>query len=278
MKHLLGSALLCSLLALAAGGAGVAEAKEVTPAEFDGITVVEKLEGAVDQDLHFTDHTGKDVRLGQYLEDGKPVLLTLNYYTCGTICGVQLGAVLDGLKGLDLELGKDFRVLTVSIDHRESWEIARDKRLAYADALGAGPDMDWNFLVGDEASIASLADSVGFIYRYDERTKQYAHPAVITFLSPAGKVARYLYGVAYSPRDLRFALLEAAEGRVGSPVDKLILSCFRWDVTSGRYTPYAIGIMRLGGVLSMVFIGGLSMMLWRREDHGGDDLPGSPTS
>lgn len=277
MRLLRTAALAIGLLA-GIGASAVCEAKELTPAEFEGITVDEKLGAPVDPSLGFKDHRGEAVTLGRYLADGKPVLLTLNYYTCGTICGVQLGAVLDGLKTLDLELGEDFRVVTVSIDPTETAEIAREKRLAYAEALGAGPDMDWHFLVGEEAEIAELASTVGFTYRYDERTEQYAHPAVITFLAPDGTVARYLYGLQYPARDLRFAFLEAADGRVGSPVDKLILSCFRWDVTSGRYTPYAIGIMRLGGVLSMVLVGGLSLVLWRREEQDVDDLPGSPTS
>jgi len=260
-------AALWLVLIFAVGlGRGVSAA-EPTPAELDGITVNEHLGDAVDPELSFTDHRGETVRIGDYWGDGKPVLLTLNYYTCGTICGVQLSAVLEGLQGLDMTLGEDFRVVTVSIDPRESADVAGQKRDAYAAALGAGADMDWHFLVGDEANIAALADTVGFVYRYDKRSDQYAHPAVITLLSPEGAVARYLYGLQYPPRDLRFGLLEAAEGRVGSPVDKLILSCFRWDVSSGRYTPFAFGFMRIGGILSMVFMVGLGLVLWRRDGH-----------
>ena len=120
-------------------------------------------------------------------------------------------------------------------------------------------------LVGGADEITALASTVGFGFRYDAKSGQYAHPAVLTFLDPEGMVSRYVYGVQYDPRDLRFALMEAAEGRLGSPVDKLILSCFRYDETAGKYTPFAFGVMRLGGVATMAVMGGFGFVLWRRE-------------
>ena len=125
--------------------------------------------------------------------------------------------------------------------------------------------MDWNFLVADEDKVRALAIRVGFGYRYDEKSQQYAHPAVLTFLAPDGTVARYIYGLEYKAQDLRFALMEASEGRLGSPVDKLILSCFHYDETVGRYSAAAFGVMRLGGVASILFVGGLGFAMWRRE-------------
>ncbi|MEC8423166.1 MAG: SCO family protein [Myxococcota bacterium] len=253
------------LLAWSAVWAGPAEAVEATPAALEAVTVVEHLGERVDPSLRFTDHTGASVSLGDYLGDGRPVLLTLNYYSCATLCGVQLNALHGALRDLDWTAGEGFRVVTVSINPDESAELARQKRDAYLASLGRGDDVDWSFLVGDEDQVRALANQVGFGYRYDEKSKQFAHPAVLNFLAPDGTVARYVYGLEYQARDLRFALMEAAQGRLGSPVDKLILSCFHYDETSGRYTATAFGVMRLGGVASILFVGGLGFAMWRRE-------------
>jgi protein SCO1/2 len=244
-----------------------ASAAEELPRELEGVALEEKLGQKLDPRLKFRDHNGQTVSLGQYLADDKPVLLTLNYFTCGTLCGVQLNGVLEGLKELDWTPGDEFRVVTVSINHRESVEVAAQKRQSYLDNLGKGT-VDWTFLVGDEAAIASLASEVGFQYRFDEATGQYAHPAAIAFIGPGGMVARYLYGFQYPAREVKFALMEAAAGRVGSPVEKLILSCFRFDHTAGRYTPTAYGVMRLGGILTIIAVGGFSFAMWRRELAG----------
>lgn len=235
------------------------------PAALEEVTVVEHLGERVDPTLRFTDHTGRSVTLGDYLSDGKPVLLTLNYYSCATLCGVQLNALHGALTELDWTAGEGFRVVTVSINPSESPKLAEQKRDAYLASLGRGADVDWSFLVADEDQVRALANQVGFGYRFDEASQQYAHPAVLTFLAPDGTVARYVYGLEYEARDLRFALMEAAEGRLGSPVDKLILSCFHYDATTGRYTATAFGVMRLGGVASILFVGGLGFAMWRRE-------------
>jgi protein SCO1/2 len=240
-------------------------AVESVPAVLEEVTVVEHLGERIDPTLRFTDHTGAAVTIGDYLSDGKPVLLTLNYYSCATLCGVQLNALHGALNDLDWTAGDGFRVVTVSINPSESPELAQDKRNRYLASLGRGDDVDWNFLVADEDQVRALANQVGFGYRYDEKSQQYAHPAVLTFLAPDGTVARYVYGLEYEARDLRFALMEAADGRLGSPVDKLILSCFHYDETTGRYTAAAFGVMRLGGVASILFMGGLGFAMWRRE-------------
>lgn len=259
--------LLHTALALVVGltTAASAGAASDVPAELEEVTVEEHLGERVDLSLQFTDHAGQSVTLGEYFDDGKPVLLTLNYYSCATLCGVQLNALHAALKELDWTAGEGFRIVTVSINPSESHELANTKRSNYLSSLGRGDDVDWNFLVAEEAQVRSLAAQVGFGYRYDEESKQYAHPAVLTFLAPDGTVARYVYGLDYQARDLRFALMEAAEGRLGSPVEKLILSCFHYDETAGRYTATAFGVMRLGGVVSMVFVGGLGLAMWRRE-------------
>lgn len=238
---------------------------ESEPAELDGITVTERLGAAVNPNLVFTDHDGKTVRLGDYFGDGKPVILTLNYYNCATLCSVQLNGLMAGLEQLDWTAGDEFRVVTVSIDPDDTVELAHAKRGAYLDQYGRGSDVEWNFLVADEDQVRALADSVGFAYRYDPKQDQYAHSAAIMMLAPDATVARYLYGIQYPPRDLKFGLMEAAAGRVGSPVDKLLLSCFHYDETIGQYSPFAFGIMRLGGALSVLIVAGFGVVFWRQE-------------
>ena len=252
-----------SLLLLAAP----AHAEETLPKKLVGIDVEEHLGQQVALDTQFTDHAGKSVKLADYFKSGKPVLLTLNYYTCTTLCSVQLNALVRALKKLQWTAGKEFRQVTVSIDHREDQHLAAGKRNNYLESLGRGDDLDWSFLVGKEDQIAKVAGSVGFGYRYDAELNQWAHPAVIMFISPTGKITRYIYGLEMSTQDLKFALIEAGEGKVGSTVDRLILSCFHYDASSGRYGPYAVGIMRLGGGATLLILALFLGLWWRRESR-----------
>ena len=171
-----------------------------------------------------------------------------------------------GLKGLDAPLGRDFRALTVSIDPRDTPTAAAEKQrstiaaLGYPEAKGA-----WPFLVGEEASIKALADRLGFRFAYDPSTSQYAHPAVVFALTPDGRISRYLYGTSFSPRDLRLALVEAGAGKTGSIVDRVLVTCYRYDPASRRYSPYILGFLRLGGALILAFVTGLLAVLWVGE-------------
>ncbi|MCP4805424.1 MAG: SCO family protein [Proteobacteria bacterium] len=240
-------------------------AAEEIPPELQGSDVVEKLGDHIDPTLQFVDQDGQTVELGDYLDGETPVLLTLNYYRCETLCSIQLNALMAGLQDLDWTAGEEFRIVTVSIDPREGSDVAGGKREAYLEQYGRGDDVEWDFLTGDSTSIKALADSVGFGFKYDAATDQFAHPAAYMFLSGDGKVARYLYGLQVPERDLRFALIEAAEGRVGSPVDRIVLSCFQYDHVDGEYSPAAFGVMRVAGALSVFGIGSLTFMLFRRE-------------
>jgi protein SCO1/2 len=177
---------------------------------------------------------------------------------------VQLNAVLNALRDLDWTAGEDFRMVTISIDPDETSELAAAKRKTYLNELGRG-EVDWNFLVGTQENITQVADAIGFRYVYEPKTEQYAHPAVLTFLSPDLIISRYLYGLSYDSRDLKFSLIESASGNVGSTVDKIILSCFIYDTTVGRYTPTAFGIMRLGGAVSALALGLFTFVMWRKE-------------
>lgn len=262
----LGARLRVGLLAAALAVGGLpARAVEALPAQLEGITVTERLGAAVNPNTLLTDHHGRQVRLGQYFGDGKPVLLTLNYYGCSMLCSVQLNGLVAGLQQLDWLPGDQFRIVTISIDPDDTAQLAREKRQAYLDSYGRGDDVDWQFLVGDAAQVQAIADAVGFAYRYDAEQDQYAHAAAVMLMAPDATVARYLYGIQYSGRDLKFGLMEAAAGRVGSTAERLLLSCFHYDESIGRYSPFAYGIMRLGGAVSLLIAAGLGIVLWRQE-------------
>jgi protein SCO1 len=245
---------------------GLATAREPIPQELRDVTVAEKLGKMLDLDLTFTDHRGKEVALRSLFQDQRPVLLTLNYYRCKSLCSLQLNSMVKGLKELGWNVGDKYRIVTVSIDPKESWQLGRDKRKSYLEHLGQ-PEADWTFMVGKQANIEKLAETVGFKYRYDKKQDQYAHPAVVFFISEKGKVSRYLYGLSFPARDIKFALVETSQGRVGSPIDKFILSCFHYDATLGRYGPFAFGIMRVGASVTAVGLFIFLAIYWRRENR-----------
>jgi len=239
---------------------------EQLPKVLERVNIIEQLGNQLPMDLSFTNHKGQVVTLKKMFEGNQPVLLTLNYFNCPMLCTLQLNGLVQGLRDLGWVPGKKFKMITLSIDHRETAELANEKRQAYLEYLEMG-DIDWTFLVGDEQSIKVVADAVGFGFQYIEETGQYAHPAATYFLSHTGKVMRYLYGIQYDVRDLKFAFIDVSEGRMGSPIDKLILSCFSYDASLGQYGPFAMGIMRLGGAFTLVILGLFLFIYWRRETH-----------
>ena len=226
--------------------------------------VDEHLGDKINLTLKVQDHFGDRISMGKHFKDGKPAVFTLNYYSCASLCSVQLNAVLNGLKDMDWMPGDQFKMLTLSIDPEETSSLAAQKRGAYLEELDK-QNASWEFMVAKQSVITDIANQVGYRYTYDEQSKQFAHPAVIMILSPDGTISRYLYGVSYSARDLKFALIEASEGKIGTTVDKVILSCFSYDNSTGRYTASAFGLMRLAGVVTMFFLGAMVTALWRRE-------------
>lgn len=250
-------------LALLLVGAVPAHGEDL-PRELENVDVTERLGGHVPLDATFTDEAGETVQLRDYIRGDVPVLLTMNYYGCPMLCGLQLNALLDALGELDWAPGENFRIVTISINPEEGPGLARAKREAYLEELGRG-EVDWTFLTGDEVEIQRVADAVGFGFEYVEAQDEYAHPAVLTFVSPQGVVTRYLYGLLYEVRDVRLALLEAADGKIGSTIDRLILSCFVYDPDANSYVQDAMFVMRAGGALTVLLLGGFVAALWRRE-------------
>lgn len=237
--------------------------------EMRTIDVQERKGELIDPSLRFVDHAGRERTLGEFFDGDRPVLLTLNYYRCGVICSVQLQGLADALAQLDWTPGDDnFRIVTISIDPREGPEDSKKRRDTLLASVGKGEDIDWTFMTGDPLSIKVLAAQLGIAYSYDAEQDQYAHPAAAVFLSPKGKIAQYIYGLTYVAQDLKFGLMEAGEGKVGSPVEKVILSCFHYDASIGRYGPWAFGIMRLGGLLTMLILGTFLGIWWIRDRRG----------
>ncbi|MEZ6195904.1 MAG: SCO family protein [Planctomycetota bacterium] len=228
--------------------------------------VTEKLGDTIDRTLAFVDERGRDVTLGDYLDGTHPVILTLNYSSCPMLCSLQLDGLGRVLRLMDMSPGEDFKILTVSIDPTEDWRRAqlwKRKRLEQLDKKSAASG--WSFLTGREENIRALADSVGFGYAKDPESGEYAHAAAFMVLSPEGKVTRYLYGHQFESRTVRLSLVEAADGKIGSAGDRVILYCYAFDPEAGVYTRQSMTIMRIVGVLTMLALGGMGLYFWRRE-------------
>ena len=215
--------------------------------------------------LSFVDESGQPVRLADYFDE-RPVILTLNYYQCPMLCTLELNGLVSALRTLSLEPGRDFRMVTVSINPKEGPELAAQKKAVYVkDYARAGASSGWHFLTGEESSIQELARRVGFRYSFDAASGQYAHAAGIVLLTPSGRISRYFYGVDFPPRDLRLALVESSEGKIGSLADQILLFCFHYDPSSGRYSLAALRVMRLGGLLTVLVLAAVILRTLRRE-------------
>lgn len=252
-------ALLCmlgrsSVVHAAAGHTalgGTVETSLAPPPSKDGDVqiVATQLGQKIPLDASFYDESGNQVTLGSYFTNGKPnkpTIITLGYYQCPMLCNLVLNALIDTLKGSDLVLGRDFRILSFSIDERENVDLSHKKRGAYLQSLrqAYGDDQriaqeEWHFHTGNAASIAQLANGIGFQYRWDELSQQFAHGAGIFLVSPDGILTRILWGLAFDPKDFKMAVVEASQGKVGTVIDRILISCFRYDNVEHKYTVYA---------------------------------------
>jgi protein SCO1 len=270
-----GIAIVWALAAVLSAAGAVAQRTEPLPKELEGVGITELPGARIPLDLEFLDEAGTRVRLGDYFAKGRPVILTLNYYRCPMLCGLMLNGLLDGLRDLAWQPGEQFEIVTVSIDPSETPTLARLKKESFMEALGRpGVAAGWHFLVGQPESITPLAEAVGFKYRYDEERKQYVHAAGLFVATPDGRVARYLYGVMYDGRTLRLALSEAAEGTIGTSVDRILLYCFHYDANQGRYVVAATNVMRLGGAATVLILGVWLVAWWRRSAGRENDEAG----
>lgn len=269
-------ALLSVLLALLGVRAAVAADKtsqvvfpqgsEQPLAALQDVDIVEHLGDRVPAGLSFTDTSGKAVAFDGFLCQGKPLLVTLGYHRCPMLCSLVLDGLVRSMKGTGLTLGKDFTAVSISIDPNEDPKAAAEqqRRILNAVAPGLGPEA-WPFLMGTAAASQAIAKSIGFRFKYDQQSKQFAHAAAAFVLTPEGRVSRYLYGVDNLPRDFKLAMVEAGGGRVGTSFDKALLTCFRYDPVNRRYAPFVMGFMRVGASLVFFALAGLLTVLWRKE-------------
>lgn len=242
-----------------------ARAHGLGPDELREVGFDQRLGEPIPLDLVFRDESGQPIELGSYVHT-RPIILTLNYFDCANLCPLTIESLAGGLSDLPFTLGEQFSVLSVSIDPRESPELAAAKKPIYLRPYARpGVERGWHFLTGEQGAIERLTRAVGFRYAYDADQDQYAHPAGIVVLTPGGRVARYLYGLDYSPTDLRLALVEAAEQWIGSAIDQALLLCYHYDPATGRYTPAVLGAVRLAGAATVLGVGALLGLLWRTD-------------
>lgn len=236
------------------------------PDELVDITIEDRAGNDVPTDVKLIDEDGNTVELSSYFDGKRPVLLVLAYYSCPMLCTLVLNGVSNSLKNVAWTAGNEFRVVTVSIDPRDTPEIAKAKRETYIEDYGRHVSSDsWAFLTGEETELRRLADAVGFSYSWDEATQQYVHAAGGFVLTPDARVSRTLYGIEFNPRDLRLAISEASDGRVGSAFEKVLLFCFHYDPQAKGYVVAAFRVMKAGGILTALILGLWLGRFWRRE-------------
>jgi len=235
-------------------------------ADLDRIDIVEHLGESIPMDLNFIDDKGQEVELGDYFGNDKPVILTLGYYECPMLCDLVLNGLISGLTGLKWSPGDKFNIVTVSIDPGEDSKLANAKKQNYLTKLNReGAENGWAFLVGEESQSRALADAIGFKYFYDKDNDEYGHAAAVYVLTENGKISRYLYGIQLAEQDVRLALLEASEGKIGNTIDRLILYCFHYDPDAKGYVATAENIMKLGGLITMIGLALFLGIMWSKE-------------
>jgi protein SCO1/2 len=236
-----------------------------TPQALQQVRFDQKLDGKLPLDARFRDESGRDVALGDYF-GRKPVVLAFVYYECPMLCTQILNGLVSGLGVLELSAGKEFDVVAISFDARETPVMAAAKKAAYLDTYRRpGAEQGWHFLTGDEANIRRVTAAAGFQFSWDEATQQFAHASGVIVVTPDGRLARYLFGIEYPPRDLKFALMESSAGRIGSVVDQVLLYCYHYEPATGSYSLVAMRAVRIGGAVTVALLLGFVAMSLRRD-------------
>jgi protein SCO1/2 len=261
------------ILALLFASVASAETPPASPMKpktiLSNISFAQNLGQQVSLDTPFVDEDGKPIRLGACFQ-GRPVLVALVYHKCPMLCNQVMNGLVTCLRGLDFEPGKEFDVVIVSISPTETPALARKKKKGYLARYSRKcPESSWHFLTGTEESIRKLADEVGYTYELDPKSGEYAHPSGITLLTPAGVISHYYYGIDYSTRDMRFGMIEAAEQKIGSPVDQILLLCFHYDPSTGKYNLAVMRVLQASGVMTVAVLGVFVFTMLRRERTGG---------
>jgi protein SCO1 len=266
-------ALGCANLALAQDGAqGVRPAPGMPASQMPGIlskvSFEQRLNARLPLDVVLEDEDGRAVKLGQYFGT-RPVVLAFAYYQCPMLCTQILNGLTSSLMVLTETVGREFDVVVLSFDPRETPVLAAGKKKAHLDRYQRpASEGGWHFLTGEEAAIRKVTDAAGFYYQWDEKTQQYAHASGIIVTTPDGRLARYFFGIEYAPRDVKFALMEASSGRIGSVIDKLLLYCYHYDPATGGYGLLAMNTVRVGGAITLIaLLGFVTLALVREKEN-----------
>jgi protein SCO1/2 len=271
------------LLAVSAWGQGMSKGimsppANVRPPRLENVGIEQRLDSPLPPDLAFRDETGRTVKLGDYF-GRKPLILNLVYYNCTMLCGEALAGLSSAMRLVKFDVGKEFEVVTVSFDPRETPEIAATKKKDYVKRYGRpGADTGWHFLTGSAESVNALTKAVGFQYQYDPKINQFAHATAIMVLTPQGRISRYFYGVDFPPKDLRMGLVEASQGKIGNPIDAVLLYCYHYDPATGKYGAVIGNILRLAAGATILILGGFIFLMLRLERSLSRRAPGGATT
>ncbi len=238
------------------------------PTVLKTVGIEQKLNEQLPLDAEFKDENGSLVKLGDYFGKGRPVVLALVYYECPMLCNEVLNGLTGSLKGMSFDAGREFDVVAISFDARENEkpDLAKNKRASYLNRYARpGTENGWHFFTGTQSEIDKVTQAVGFSYEFDEATNQFAHAGGVMIITPEGKVSRYLYGIDYAPKDLKFALMDSAEGNIGNPVEQLYLYCFHYNPATGKYGLEILSILRLMAVVTVLGLGAMLFVFLRRD-------------
>jgi protein SCO1 len=259
--------LIVSLALISPGHAFAHDAMPHNSAVLELVGFDQRLDAEVPLDLVFRDEKNEPVSLRYYLQD-KPVVLALTYFECENLCPMVRHGLVESLRPLAFTVGQEFDVVVVSIDPDETSAIAATvKQETVAEYDRPGSEAGWHFLTGDHESIDQLADAIGFRFAYDGEIDEYAHPSGLVLLTPAGKIARYFFGIEYPAQELRLSLVDASQNQIGTAVDRLLLLCYQYDPTTGKYTLLIMTIVRTVSAITVVVIGMFLFIAWRKESH-----------
>ena len=238
------------------------------PDALQSVGIDQKLGDTLPLDAEFTDENGQPVKLGQYFNKRRPVILALVYYECPMLCNQVLNGLTGSLKGINFNAGKDFDVLAVSFDARENDkpELAKNKKASYMERYGRpGTENGWHFLTGSQASIDAITGAAGFKYKWDEKSDQFAHASAVMVVTPQGKLSRYFYGIDYSPNDIKLGVMDSAENHIGNVSDQLLLYCYHYDPATGKYGFAILSVIRGFAVITLLGMAAMGFVFWKRN-------------
>lgn len=238
------------------------------PEALQKIGIEQKLGDQLPLETEFKDENGRTVKLGEFFNKGRPVIVAFVYYECPMLCNEVLNGLTGSLKGISFDAGKEFDVVAISFDARENDkpDLARNKKESYMSRYGRpGTEKGWHFLTGTQASIDAATKAAGFGYEWDEKSNQFAHAGGVMVTTPDGRLSRYFYGIDYSPKDLKFGIMESAENKVGNAAEQLLLYCYHYDPSTGKYGLAILSVLRIMAVFTLLGMGAMGLVFWRRN-------------